>query len=93
MAVTSRFLVDLRVGPRTLEVAKQLVASVALACFGNLPLLLIDDHLPYPAAILKLTFIHERIHLQDWRRQPTATGGLRAIVARLKRQRAATSPN
>lgn len=55
MAVTSRFVLDLRVGPRTLELAQQLVASVALAC-GNppLPLLLIDDHLPYPTAILQV---------------------------------------
>lgn len=52
MAVVSRFVVDLRVGPRTLELAKQLVASVALCCRGVLPLLLIDDHLPYPSAIL-----------------------------------------
>ena len=52
--MTSRFLIDLRVGPRTLEVARQLVASVALCCHGSaaLPMLLIDNHLPYPAAIL-----------------------------------------
>lgn len=43
-------------GPRTLEVAKQLLASVALCCPGveALPLLLIDNHLPYPAAILEV---------------------------------------
>jgi hypothetical protein len=51
----SRFVVDLRVGPRTLELAKELVASVALACRGLAwPLLLIDDHLPYPRAILEV---------------------------------------
>jgi hypothetical protein len=56
LAVVSRFLIDLRVGPRTLETAKQLVASVAL-CGGHAPgplLLLIDDHLPYPAALLEV---------------------------------------
>lgn len=53
LAVTSRFLIDLRVGPRTLEIARHLIASVALCCpGGGLPLLLIDNHLPYPAAIL-----------------------------------------
>jgi hypothetical protein len=51
--VVSRFVIDLRVGPRTLEVAKQLVASVALCCGDSPPpLLLIDEHLPYPQAIL-----------------------------------------
>jgi hypothetical protein len=55
LAVISRFVVDLRVGPRTLELAVQLVASVALCGTGGpLPLLLIDDHLPYPAAILQV---------------------------------------
>lgn len=42
-------------GPRTLESAASLVASVAACCNGGaLPLLLIDDHLPYPAAILQV---------------------------------------
>jgi hypothetical protein len=36
--------------------------------------------------IFKLTFIHDRIHAQDWRRRPTANNGLRAIVAGLKRR-------
>ena len=54
LAVVSRFVVDLRVGPRTLESAAQLVASVALACGERLPLVLIDNHLPYPAAILQV---------------------------------------
>lgn len=53
MAVKERFLLDACVGPRTLERARQLVASVGLvADFEHLPLLLIDDHLPYPQAIL-----------------------------------------
>lgn len=55
MAVTSRFLIDLRVGPRTSAMACQLVASVGMySTVTSLPLLLIDDHLPYPAAILKV---------------------------------------
>ena len=55
LAAVSRFVIDLRVGPRTLELAKQLAVSVALCCPGPvLPLLLIDDHLPYPAAILQV---------------------------------------
>lgn len=56
MAVTSRFLIDLRLGPRTLEIATELMASVAMACRQgpSLPLILIDDHLPYPAAILQV---------------------------------------
>jgi hypothetical protein len=53
--VASRFLIDLRLGPRTLELAAELVASVAMACGrAALPLLLIDNHLPYPAAILQV---------------------------------------
>jgi len=54
LEVASRFVIDLRVGPRTLETACQLVASVAVCCGTELPLLLIDDHLPYPAAILQV---------------------------------------
>jgi len=51
----SRFVLDLRVGPRTLEMAQELVASVALACRDRLmPLFLVDDHIPYRAAILKV---------------------------------------
>jgi hypothetical protein len=57
--VKSRFLIDLRVGPRTLEMAGELAASVAMLCCvtGVLLrplLLLIDDHLPYPNAILRV---------------------------------------
>jgi transposase InsO family protein len=47
-------MIDVRIGPRTLESAAQLVASVAMACRHLLPLLLIDDHRPYPAAILQV---------------------------------------
>jgi len=59
LAVKSRFLIDLRVGPRTLETAAELAASVAMLCClaGVLLrplLLLIDNHLPYPNAILQV---------------------------------------
>lgn len=48
-------MIDLRVGPRTLAWAVALVTSVAVCCLGRtLPLLLIDDHLPYPAALLQV---------------------------------------
>jgi len=47
-------VIDLRLGPRTLETACQLIASVAVCCGKTLPLLLVDDHLPYPAAILQV---------------------------------------
>lgn len=49
-------MIDLRLGPRDLATAAELVASVA-ACLppgGAVPLLLVDNHLPYPAAILQV---------------------------------------
>ena len=57
LAAVSRFVIDLRVGERTKAMAVQLVASVALcggAATGTPPLLLVDDHLPYPSAILEV---------------------------------------
>jgi Integrase core domain len=57
LASVSRFLIDLRVGPRTKDMAVQLVASVALcgaSASGPPPLILMDDHLPYPSAILEV---------------------------------------
>lgn len=52
---TSRFLIDLRIGPRTLELATRMVASVAACCVPETPLtILADDHRPYPQAILKI---------------------------------------
>jgi hypothetical protein len=49
-------VIDLRLGPRTLETAAELVAAVAMACGSACPppLLLVDDHLPYPSAILQV---------------------------------------
>lgn len=45
-----------------------------------------------PSVIMKLTFIHDRIHAKDWRRRPTANSGLKAIVAGLKRKMGTPSP-
>ena len=48
-------MIDARLGPRTLENAAELDASVAMASRQETPpLLLVDDHLPYPAAILQV---------------------------------------
>jgi len=53
--VKSRFLLESIIGPRTLDIACQLTASVAVYSKGkDPPLILIDDHLPYPAAILRV---------------------------------------
>ncbi len=49
----SRFLLESIIGPRTLETALQLTASVAVFSKDkDPPLILVDDHLPYPQAIL-----------------------------------------
>ena len=51
----SRFLLESIIGPRTLEIAIQLTASVAVYSRDkDPPLILIDDHLPYPQAILQV---------------------------------------
>jgi hypothetical protein len=48
-------LIDLRIGPRTLEMAIGLVASVGTYCSPGVPLtILADDHRPYPQAILSI---------------------------------------
>jgi len=54
--VKSRFLIDLRVGPRTLDTTVALVVSVALWGLRALtyPLLLVDDYAPYRTAILQV---------------------------------------
>jgi hypothetical protein len=53
--VVSRFVIDLRVGPRDLVTAAALVASVAVCLPAGAapPLMRIDDHLPDPAALLQ----------------------------------------
>lgn len=55
LVATARFVIDLQVGPRTLEMATGLVASVAACCrpFESL-VILADNHRPYPQAILKV---------------------------------------
>ena len=51
----SRFLLESIIAPRTLQTAMQLTASVAIyAKDKDPPLILIDDHLPYPQAILRV---------------------------------------
>jgi hypothetical protein len=52
--VTSRFVLVMQLGPRTLESAVSMLAQVAGCCGPRLPLLLSDNHLPYPAAILRV---------------------------------------
>jgi hypothetical protein len=53
--VKSRFLLESIIGPRTLETALQLAASVAVYSKDkDPPLILVDDHLPYPQAILQV---------------------------------------
>jgi hypothetical protein len=53
--VKSRFLLESIIGPRTLDTALQLTASVALYSKDkDPPLILVDDHLPYPQAILQV---------------------------------------
>ena len=51
----SRFLLESIIGARTLHNALQMTASVALYSKGkDPPLILVDDHLPYPQAILQI---------------------------------------
>ncbi|MGD8500677.1 MAG: hypothetical protein PVJ86_08515 [Phycisphaerales bacterium] len=51
----SRFLLESIIGPRTVDTALQLTASVAMYSKNkDSPLILIDDHLPYPQAILQV---------------------------------------
>jgi len=53
--VKSRFLLESIIAPRTLQTATQLTASVAIyAKDRDPPLILIDDHLPYPQAVLRV---------------------------------------
>jgi hypothetical protein len=91
LAVVSRFVIELCVGPRTLESAKYLVGSVAMCCTGApLPLLLIDDHRPYPAAILDVFGVvghRRRRHRRGRKKHPTLKappGLLVGIVHKLR---------
>jgi hypothetical protein len=73
LAVVSRFLIDLRVGPRDLATAAELVASVALCLPPGAvpPLMLVDNHLPYPAALLQVfgEVLHRRRKRRHGRRK------------------------
>ena len=62
-------MIDLRVGPRDLAPAAQLAASVALCVPAGAgpPLLLVDNHPPYPAAILQV--FGEALHRRRERRR------------------------
>jgi hypothetical protein len=88
---TARFLIDLRIGPRTLEMATALVASVAACCTPQEPLVLLaDDHRPYPQAILNIfgvTRYRRRRRPFKRRRQPdlkSPPGLLVGIVSKLR---------
>ena len=89
--VTARFLIDLRIGPRTLEMATALVATVGSYCVPQMPLtILADDHRPYPQAILSIFGVmrYRRRHRPfKRRRQPDLKpppGLLVGIVSKLR---------
>jgi hypothetical protein len=54
LEVTTRFALVMMLGPRTLESAVEMLGQVAGCCKNKMPLLLMDAHLPYPAAILQV---------------------------------------
>jgi Integrase core domain len=54
LEVSSRFVLVMSLGPRTLESAVQMLGEVAGCCRRKMPLLMVDAHLPYPAAILQV---------------------------------------
>ena len=92
MAVVSRFLIDVRVGPRDLATAAELVASVALCVPAGAvpPLMLVDNHLPYPAALLRVfgEVLHCRRKRQRGRRKNPAlkppAGFLAGVVHKVR---------
>jgi len=75
LAAAARFVVDLRLGPRTLETARELLATVAGCCRPGQSLLIeADEHRPYPQAILDLfgvTRFGRRRHARGRRKRPT----------------------
>jgi hypothetical protein len=78
LAAVGRFVIDLRVGPRDLATAAALVASVAVCLPAGAapPLMLVDNHLPYPAA--RLQVFGEVLHRRRKRRRGRTKGpGLR----------------
>jgi hypothetical protein len=55
LAATTRFVIGLQLGPRTLASARELLAQVAACCQPGQPLLVeADEHRPYPQAILDI---------------------------------------
>jgi hypothetical protein len=54
LEVTTRFALVVLLGARTMASAAQMLGRVAGCCGRELPLLLIDSHRPYPAAILQV---------------------------------------
>ena len=54
MEVTTRFVLVMALGPRNMESAVAMLGQVAGCCRGKMPLLLMDGHRPYPAAILQV---------------------------------------
>ncbi|MFQ6036911.1 MAG: hypothetical protein ACE5NM_13815 [Sedimentisphaerales bacterium] len=84
-------MIDLRLGPRSLQLACQLIASVAVCCRRQLPLLLIDDHLPYPAAILqvfgKVKYRRRRKKGRGRKRKPTLKPPPNLLVGVVKKIR------
>jgi hypothetical protein len=54
LEVTTRFILVMSLGPRTLESAVSMLGQVAGCCRDHMPLLLMDAHRPYPAAILQV---------------------------------------
>ena len=52
--MTTRFALVMMLGPRTMESAVAMLGKVAGCCGRKMPLLLMDAHLPYPAAILQV---------------------------------------
>jgi len=67
-------VIDLRLGPRDLATAAELVASVALCVPRGAapPLILVDDHAPYPAALLQV--FGEVLHRRRKRRRGRKKG-------------------
>ena len=67
-------MIDLRVGPRDLATAAELVASVAVCVPPGAapPLMLVDNHLPYPSALLQV--FGEVLHRRRKRRRGRKKG-------------------
>jgi hypothetical protein len=54
LEVTTRFVLVMMLGPRTMESAVEMLGQVAGCCKKKMPLLLMDAHRPYPMAILQV---------------------------------------